>query len=421
MNNEKFVTSCTSFAHSRNIDRDTVIKILDEVLRTLLQKKFGENGNYHIIINPEKGDLQMWQYKQIISDDSEELIDDDKITLSDAKKIESDFEIGEEVAQNINLQIFGRRAIAQALQLLMKKIQEIEREGLYQRYKKKEGELINAVIYLLTSKVTILHDGQDQELILPKENQIPNEKYKKGSRIYAIIQEVILQNNRVNIILTRNTPSFLQKTLETQISEITDGIVKIKQVARRPGQRSKVVVSTEDDRIDPVGACIGLRGQRIRSISQKELWNEQIDIIGYTDHEELFIKRALSPAQIHKIQENDDRIIIHLKPDQVPLAIGIEGQNIDLASQLIGKPIDIYREFSPEQEKPLEELSPDISESLIHTLIAKGFKTVQSVVETPKEKVKIETGFTTDQIDTLYALLNEKYTIKPYSSNTHSS
>lgn len=418
MNNEKLVASFTAFANSKNIDRPTIIGMLDDVLRTLLKKKFGTSENFHIVINPEKGDLQIWHYKEIVEDDSEYADDEGKITLSQARKLEPDFEVGEEVAEEIDLQIFGRRAITQGLQLLTQRIQEIERDGLYRRYKAFEGELIYAEVYHLTPKIAILHDTEKNELILPKENQIPNEKYKKGSYIHAIIEEVTVQHNRLKIILSRTSAVFLEKTLETQIDEISEGIVKIRKVVRRPGQRAKVVVSTEDDRVDPVGACVGGGGQRIRNISRRELWNEQVDIIGYTENEELFIKRALAPAQVHKIQKNTDRIAVYLKSDQVPLAIGVEGQNIDLASQLIGKPIDVYRELTAGQEKNLQDLASEIGKETVEKLISAGFKTVDSIVQVSKEDLKKQTNLPEEEIDTLYTLIIDKYSINPHSPQT---
>lgn len=387
--------------------------MLDDVLRTLIEKKFGTSESFHIVINPEKGDLQIWRYKEIVADDSEEAEDEDKITLSQARKLQPDFEIGEETSEEVDLKIFGRRAITQGLQLLTQRIQEIERDGLYHRYKEYEGELIYAEVYHLTPKLAILHDTEKNELFLPKENQIPNERYKKGSYIHAVIEEVTVHHNRLRITLSRTSPRFLEKTLENQIDEIAEGIVKIRKVVRRAGQRAKVVVSTEDDRVDAVGACVGGGGQRIRNISRRELWNEQVDIIGDTDNEELFIKRALSPAQVHNMQKASDRIAVYLKPDQVPLAIGSEGQNIDLASQLIGKPIDVYRELTSGQEVAIQELAPDISQDVIDKLTEIGFKTVDNIIQTPKAALKEKSGLLEEEVETLYSLIVDKYAINP--------
>ena len=414
MNNEKqLAATFTAFATSKNIDRPTVIRTLHEVLNTMIQKKFGSSDNFDIVINPEKGDLQIFHNLDIVADDSDESYEEDTITLSEARKIQSDFEIGETVSQELNLSSFGRRAIVHALELLKVKVQEIEREALYHRYKEYEGELIYAEVYHLTPKVAILYDTERNELFLPKEHQIPNERYKKGSYIHAIIDEVKIHHNKLKVILSRTSPRFLEKTLENQIDEITEGIVKIRKVVRRPGQRAKVVVSTEDDRVDAVGACVGGGGQRIRNISRRELWNEQVDIIGHTDNEDLFLKRALSPAQVHKIQKADDRIAVYLKPDQVALAIGANGQNIDLASQLIGKPIDIYRELTPGQEVSLQELVPDVSQEVVDKLVSIGFKTVDSVIQTPKETLQEQATLLQEEVDDLYNFIVSKYAINP--------
>lgn len=413
MKSENLVRHFTAFAMSQNIDRPRAMRVLEDVLRTLIQKEFGTSENFHIVINPDKGDLQIWHYREIVADDSAEATEKGKIVLSEAQKISSDFEVGEEVAEEIALEKFGRRAINQGLELFRQKVQDIKRDSLYERYKQLEGELIYAEVYHLNTRFAILHDTEKNELLLPKENQIPNEKYKRGGYTHAIIEEVSVHNHRLRIILTRTSALFLEKTLENQIDEIADNIVKIRKVARRPGQRAKVVVSTEDDRIDPVGACVGSGGQRIRNISRRELWNEQIDIIGYTDNQELFIKRALSPAQVHKVQQAGDRVAVYLKPDQVPLAIGIEGQNIHLASQLIGQPIDVYRELTPGQEIAIQELASDLSDDLIASLVGLGIKTIDEVIQLPKATLQAKTSLSQEDVDKVYALISQKYALNP--------
>ncbi|MEM7361578.1 MAG: transcription termination factor NusA [Bacteroidota bacterium] len=416
MKSENLVRHFTAFAMSQNIDRPRAMHVLEDVLRTLIQKEFGTSDNFHIVINPDKGDLQIWHYREIIADDSEEAGAKDKITLSEAQKISPDFEVGEEVAKEIGLEKFGRRAINQGLELFRKKVQDIKRDALYERYKELEGELIYAEVYHLNTRFAILHDSEKNELLLPKENQIPNEKYKRGGYTHAIIEEVSVHNHRLRIILTRTSVSFLEKTLENQIDEIADKIVKIRKIARRPGQRAKVVVSTEDDRIDPVGACVGSGGQRIRNISRRELWNEQIDIIGYTDNEELFVKRVLSPAQVHKIQQVNDRVAVYLKPDQVPLAIGVEGQNIHLASELIGKPIDVYRELTSGQEITIQELTKELGDSFTESLVTIGIKTIDDVIRLPKATLQTKTGLSQEDTEKLYALISKKYALNPSNS-----
>ena len=405
---KKLVTSFKKFAEAKNIDHPTFIRTLEDVLRTAIESEFGTSENFHIVINA-KGDLQILRYKEIVANDSEYADDEDKITLSEAQKIEPDFNIGEEVSEEIDYHTtFGRRAINKGLNQLKKSIQEIEQQSLYQRYKAYEGELIYAEVYHMTPKFVILHDTEKNELFLPKENQIPNEKYRKGSHIHAIIQDVTIHHNKLRITLSRISTRFLEKTLENQIDEIGEGIVKIVKIVRRAGQKAKVIVTTEDDRIDAVGACVGNGGQRIKNIS-RELWNEQIDVINYTDNQEMLIKKALAPAQVHTIQNNEDRIAVYLKPEQVALAIGVGGQNIELASQLVGKPIDIYKELTPGQPMLLEELTEEISPEVIQKLHTINIYTINDLVKIPKTTLQKKINLTPTQLDKLYDHIIPQY------------
>lgn len=391
--------------------------MLDDVLRTLIKKKYqASTDNFDIVINPEKGDLQIWRYRAVVEDGSEEAEEDDKITLTEAKKIareqgiEDAFEVGEEVSEEIDLSKFGRRAIVQALQLLTQKIQEAERLDLYTRYKAYEGELIYAEVYHLAPNFAILHDNENNELFLPKENQIPGERYRKSSYLHAVIQEVSIKNGRLRITLSRTSEEFLRKILAVEIDEVSEGIVKIKKIARIPGVRAKVLVSTEDDRIDPVGTCVGAGGQRIRNISRRELWNEQVDIIGDTDNKEVVLKRALAPAQIQAIQDMGDRITLHIQPEQIPLAIGSNGQNIILASQLVGKPIDVYREAQGEVT-PIETFKEEVDESILEKIAQAGLETVEDLIKTSKEELISQVPLTKEEAEELYEAITQKYAI----------
>ena len=412
---KKLVTYFKKFAEAKNIDHPTFIQTLDKALRAAIEAEFGTSENFHIVINPN-GDLQILRYKEIVDNDSEHAYDDDKITLSEAQKVAPDFNVGEELGEEIDFTTFGRRAISKGGNLLKESILHLEQESIFKRYKAYQGELIYAEVYYMTPSFVILHDTEKNELFLPKENQIPGERYKKGAHIHAIVQDVTIHRNRLKVTLTRTSNSFLEKTLETQIDEIAEGIVKIRKVARRVGQKAKVIVSTDDDRVDPVGACIGTAGQRIKNISRRELWNEQVDIIGYTDNEEMLLKKSLAPAQLHRVQIEEDRITVYLNSDQVALAIGAGGQNIELASQLLGKPIDVYKEFTPGQPIPLDEFTEELTLDVIQQLKPLEITTLDQVMDTPQATLKEKTDLTEKEIDHLYHLAS-KYTI--HNPNNH--
>lgn len=348
MDSKQLIGPFADFARERKIDRNTVVKILEEVFRAMIRKKFGTDDNFDIIINLDQGDLQIWHIREIVADDTEK-IEDHQISLSEARTIEADFSVGEDVSEEISLDSFGRRTIMTAKQTLLQQVSNLEREALHEKYTQLIGEMVTVEIYQITSREVILLDDERKELFLPKSEQIPNETFRKGEFTKAIVQQIDLQNSISKVILSRTSPILLERLFESEVPEIYDGVITIKKIVREPGERAKVAVETSDDRIDPIGACVGMRGARIHSIV-KELRGENIDIINYTENLDLYITRTLSPAKVNKIQPKGDRIAVYLHQDQVPLAIGRGGCNIKLASQLIGKEIDIYREFDSQEE-----------------------------------------------------------------------
>jgi len=344
MNNEQLVESFADFAKSKNIDKSTVVKILEDTLRLIIKKNFGTDDNFNIVINLEKGDLQIWRFRDIVSDDSSNIEDHKKISLTEARKIEADFEIGEEVAEEIGIDFFGRRSVLFAKQTLTQKIEELDKAAVYEKYFNLIGDIVTAEVYQILHKEVLLLDDEKNELILPKSCQIFKDRYRKGDSIRAVVHDVILQNGNLRIILSRTSPRFLEKLLENEVCEIKEGLVIIKKIARIAGKASKIAVESCSERIDAVGACIGIRGSRIRGIT-RELQNENISVITYTDNVDLYVTRALSPAQVSKIVYENEKILVHMMPDQISLAIGKDGQNIALATELVGKEIIVYREL----------------------------------------------------------------------------
>ncbi len=406
MDNQQLIASFAEFGAAKNIDRPTVIHMLDDVLRTLIQKKFGDDSNFDIIINPKKGDLQIWRSREIVDDNSEDIWDKDKISLSEARKMEPDFEVGEEVGEEVSLDIFGRRAVIQALQLLIKKRKTLEVNQLYKKYKDLIGQMVNVEVYQVLQKAAILYDDNRNEFILPKKEQIPGEVFNRGQYVRAVIHKVNLVKNKAQVILSRTSSTFLEKLLEIEISEIFDGLVTIEKIVRRPGQRAKVAVTTYDDRIDPIGACVGVKGMRIHNV-MRQIGNEQIDIINYTENQNLYIARALNPAKIRNIKEYKDHIAIYLKPDQIAVAIGTRGQNIMLASELVGKSLKIYKEL--EGDVHIEEFSDEIDISIIGELKEIGLDTAKSILQTPKEEVEEKTGLDATTIESVYKTLEKEF------------
>lgn len=409
MDSEKLIETFAEFARSKNIDRPTVIRILDEVFRAMILKKLGSDDNFDIIINLDQGDLQIWRFRKIVDDNSEDIWDHDKISLSEARKIEADFNVGEEVSEEIELSSFGRRAITTAKQTLIQKVKELEKEALYHKYSQLVGEMITAEVHQTLSREVILLDEEKKELFLPNSEQIPKDTLKKGEYVRAVVHQIELQKSTLRVILSRTSPLFLERLFENEVPEILDGLITIKKVVREPGERAKVAVEAFDDRIDPVGACVGMKGSRIHSIV-RELQNENIDVINYTDNIDLYITRSLSPAKVSNIQPKGDRVAVYLKPDQVSLAIGKGGQNIKLASRLIGKEIDVYRELDNQGEDVnLEEFADELESWIIEELRKIGLDSAKSVLAIPKEDLERRIDLEKETIDELYKVLSQEF------------
>lgn len=413
MNSGVLIDSFADFARSKNIDRPTMIKILEDVFRTMIRKKFGTDDNFDVIINAESGDLEMWRTREIVDDDSEDIWDYDKIPLAEARRIQADFEVGEQVAEEVKLEDFGRRVVQTARQTLIQKIKDLEKELLYQKYKDQVGDLVNAEVYQLVKNEVILVDSENNELSLPKGEQISKDRYRKGESVKAVIHRVDMLNGSPKIILSRTSPVFLERLFEAEIPEIYDGLISIRKIVREPGERAKVAVESYDDRIDPVGACVGMKGSRIHSIV-RELGNENIDVINYTENLELLISRALSPAKISSMQIDRDarRVSVFLKPDQVSLAIGKGGQNIKLASRLVDLEIDVFRDTEGQEDDEdvdLSEFTDEIDEWIIEELRRVGLDTAKSVLALNKEELLRRTDLEEETIDYLLDILRQEF------------
>jgi N utilization substance protein A len=412
MNSRELIESFAEFARLKNIDRPTMIRILEDVFRTMIRKKYGTDENFDVIINVDNGDLEIIRFREIVSDDSEDIWEVDKIPLSEARKIEADFEEGEEVAEPILLEDFGRRVVQTARQTLIQKIKDLEKDTLFQKYKELVGEIIVAEVYQILGKEVLLIDQDNNELILPKSEQIPKDRFRKGDSVKAIVHRVEMINGTPRIILSRTSPAFLERLFENEVPEIYDGLIIIKKVVREPGERAKVAVESYDDRIDPVGACVGMKGSRIHSIV-RELENENIDVINYTDNQELYISRALSPAKISsiKIDDEENRVSVYLKPDQVSLAIGKGGQNIKLAGRLVGMEIDVFREAEEfaEEDIDLSEFDDEIEDWVINELRKVGLDTAKSVLAVTKDELLRRTELEEETIEEVLQILKQEF------------
>ncbi|MGV3504990.1 MAG: transcription termination factor NusA [Adhaeribacter sp.] len=411
MDSSVLIESFAEFAKFKNIDRPTMMRILEDVFRTMIRKKWGTDDNFDIILNVEKGDLEIWRNREIVDDNSEDIWDHDKISLSDARKIEPDFEIGEEVAEEIKLEDFGRRAVLTARQTLIQRVKDLEKDLMYQKYKDLVGEIISGEVYQVWNREVMLIDSDDNELIIPKSEQISKDRYRKGDVVRAVVHRVDIQNGTPRIILSRTSPVFLERLFENEVPEIYDGLIIIKNIVREPGERAKVAVESYDDRIDPVGACVGMKGSRIHSIV-RELENENIDVINYTDNLELYIQRALSPAKITsmKINEEEGRVSVFLKPDQVSLAIGKGGQNIKLASRLVGLEIDVFREQDEyEEDISLDEFSDEIEDWVLNELKRIGLDTAKSVLAVTREDLIRRTELEEETVDELLTIIRQEF------------
>ncbi|HZK03074.1 MAG TPA: transcription termination factor NusA [Bacteroidaceae bacterium] len=395
------------FKELKNIDRMTLVSVLEESFRSVISKMFGTDENYSVIVNPDKGDCEIQRARVVVEDDKLEDYNI-QIKLSEAKKIDHDFEIGEEVSEQVNFSDFGRRAILNLRQILASKILELEKDTLYNKYIDKIGNIVNAEVYQIWKKEILLLDEEGNELLLPKTEQIPSDFYRKGEIVRAVVDRVENENNP-RIILSRISPVFLQRLFEQEVPEISDGLITIKKIARIPGERAKIAVESYDDRVDPVGACVGVKGSRIHGIV-RELRNENIDVVNYTSNIELFIKRALSPAKISEIilDETNRKADVYLKREEVSLAIGKNGLNIKLASMLTEHTIDVYRELEDQIEEEdvyLEDFRGDVDDWIIDALRSIGLDTAKAVLRASREMLVEKADLEEEMVDELFSVL----------------
>ncbi len=405
------IDTFSEFKELKNIDRMTMISVLEDSFRNVIAKLFGSNDNYDVIINPDKGDLEIWRNRTIVEDDQLE-DENTQISLSEARKIDQDFEVGEDVTDEVFFEDFGRRAILNLRQTLTSKILELQKEGLYNRYKEKVGEIVSGEVYQIWKKEILLLDDEKEELLLPKTEQIPSDFFRKGEHVRAVVERVENKNNNPKIILSRTSPAFLERLLELEVPEINDGLITIKNIARIPGERAKVAVESYDDRIDPVGACVGMKGSRIHGIV-RELRNENIDIINYTPNTGLYIQRAFSPAKITSVKLNEDekRAEVLLRPEEVSLAIGKGGFNIKLASMLTGYTIDVYRDIDDfdEEDIYLDEFRDEIDGWVIGILKSVGLDTAKSILNVPFEDLVNRTDLEEETVRDVVNILKSEF------------
>jgi N utilization substance protein A len=410
MSNINLIDSFQEFKDFKNIDRPTVISVLEEVFRSMIRKKYGTDENCDVIVNPDNGDLEIWRTRTVMEDGFSE--DDDlEIELAEARQTDPDLEVGDEFIEQITLESFGRRAILAARQTLVSKILELEKDEIFRKYKDRVGEIVTGEVYQVWKKETLVLDDEGNELILPKTEQIPADYFKKGDSVRAVILKVDMVNSNPKIIISRNAPEFLQRLFEMEVPEIFDGLITIKKIVREPGERAKVAVESYDDRIDPVGACVGMKGSRIHGIV-RELKNENIDVINYTNNVSLYIQRALSPARITtiKLDDEDKRAAVYLKPDQVSLAIGRGGHNIKLAGKLTGYEIDVYRESEEDDEDvDIEEFSDEIDGWIIDEFKRIGLDTAKSILELSSDELVKRTDLEESTVKEVLNILKSEF------------
>jgi len=410
MENINLIDTFAEFKELKNIDRVTMMSVLEDVFRSVLIRQYGTDENFDVIINIDKGDFEIWRNREVVEDG--ELEDPNlQITLTDAQKIDTDYEVGEEVTDEVKLIDFGRRAILTLRQNLASKILELEKDHIYGKYKDKIGDIVTGEVYQVWKKEILILDDEGNELILPKSEQIPSDYFRKGDTVRAIVYKVELRNNNPLIILSRTAPVFLERLFELEIPEIFDGLITIKNIVRVPGERAKVAVESYDERVDPVGACVGMKGSRIHGIV-RELRNENIDVINYSANTQLYIKRALNPAKILdiKINEEDKRAEVYLKPDEVSLAIGKGGLNIRLASQLTGYEIDVFRETEEDDEDVnLDEFTDEIEDWVIDALKAIGCDTAKNVLNISRSDLIKRTDLEEETIDNVLNILKSEF------------
>ena len=409
MNAVDLIESFSEFKEMKNIDRGTMMRIVEDVFRSTLKRKYGTDENVDVIVNPDKGDLEIWLNREIVPD--EEVEDEAiQISLSEALKIEPDFEVGEEVSQEIKVSDFGRRNILSLKQNLQARLMELEKDNVYNKYKERVGDIITGEVYQIWKREILILDDDGNELILPKSEQIPSDYFRKGDTMRAVVSKVDLRNNNPIIVLSRTAPEFLERLFELEVPEVFDGLITIKKIVREPGERAKVAVESYDDRIDPVGACVGMKGSRIHGIV-RELRNENIDVINWTNNSQLLIQRALSPAKITNMEIKDDsRVEVFLKPDQVSLAIGKGGHNIKLASKLTEYEIDVYREGSEDiDDVDLDEFVDEIDGWILDELKSIGCDSARSVLEISKDDLVKRTDLEEETIEEVLKVLKSEF------------
>ena len=407
------IDTFAEFKETKNIDRAMLVSVLEESFRSVIAKLFGSDDNYDVIVNPDKGDFEIYRNRTVVADG--EVKDDNReISLTEARQIDEDYEVGEEVSENVDFAGFGRRAILTLRQTLASKILELEHDSLYNKYKDRVGEIVSAEVYQIWKKEMLCVDDEGNELILPKTEQIPSDFYRKGEAVRAVVARVDNTNNNPKIILSRTSPVFLQRLLEAEVPEIHDGLITVRKIARMPGERAKIAVESYDDRIDPVGACVGVKGSRVHGIV-RELRGENIDVINYTQNISLFITRALSPATVNsvRIHEEERKAEVYLNPDQVSLAIGKSGLNIKLASMLTEYTIDVFREIEGAEGEGddiyLDEFVGDIDQWIIDALKGIGMETAKDVLNAPREMLVSRADLEEETVDEVLRILGEEF------------
>ena len=401
------------FKETKNIDRTTLVSVLEESFRNVIAKIFGSDANFDVIVNPDKGDFEIYRNRVVVPDG--EVSDENKeISLSEAQKIQDDYEVGEDVSERVDFTKFGRRAILNLRQTLASKILELEHDTLYNKYKDRVGEIVTGEVYQIWKREVLIIDDEGNELLLPKAGQIPNDVYRKNESIKAIIERVTNENNNPKIILSRCSNLFLQRLLEAEVPEIAEGLVAVRKIARIPGERAKIAVESFDDRIDPVGACVGVKGSRVHGIV-RELCNENLDVINYTQNTKLFIQRALAPAQINSIVLNEEerKAEVYLRPEEVSLAIGRSGQNIKLASMLTEYTIDVFRELDDqnvdEEDIYLDEFNDEVDQWVIDAIKNIGLDTAKQVLNAPREMLITRADLEEETVDQLLSVLRAEF------------